>query len=110
MTNATVIIVAESVAAAANAAAKQHFDPVGGELTFASGLVMPPDLTTITHRWCADRMEPANRALLDVMITQAPFNTPGTVQVFDYDADSDPEFPQAKLAKLGLAPFSPPMT
>lgn len=103
--NATLIIVTASVQAAANSAAKLHFDPVGGEHTFTNGLVTPPDLTTITHYWTADRMEPANRSLLDTMTTQAPFA--GNVQVFDYDADSNPGFPRAKLDELGLAVYSP---
>lgn len=107
MTNATVIIVAESVVAAANAAAKTYFDPVGGELTFTAALVTPPDLATITHRWCADRMEPAHRALLTGMAAQAPFA--GNVQVFDYNADTDPNFPHTKLAELGLAVYAPPL-
>lgn len=105
MSTATVIIITAAVKDAANAAAKQHFDPVGGEMTFTNGLVTMPDLTTITHYWCADRMEPANRALLNVMTAQAPFA--GNVQVFDYDADSDPNFPHAKLAELNLAVYSP---
>lgn len=103
--NATVIIISAAVKDAANAAAKTHFDPIGGEFTFIIPLVTPPDLTTITHYWAADRMEPANRALLNVMAAQAPFA--GNVQVFDYDADADPGFPHAKLAELGLAVYSP---
>ena len=105
--NATLIIITAAVKDAANAAAKAHFDPVGGELTFANGLVTPPDLTTITHYWAADRMETANRALLDVMAAQEPFA--GNVQVFDYDADNDPGFPHAKLAELGLSVYAPPL-
>lgn len=104
---ATLIIITAGVQAAANAAAKQHFDPVGGEFTFANPIVTPPDLATVTHYWTADRMEPANRALLDVMTAQHPFS--GNVQVFDYDADNDPGFPHAKLAELGLAVYSPPL-
>lgn len=107
MNNATVIIVTDGVKDAANAAAKAYFDAVGGELTFTNGLVTPPDLATITHYWCADRMEPVNRALLNAMAAQAPFA--GNVQVFDYDADGDPGFPHAKLAELGLAVYSPPL-
>lgn len=107
MNNATVIIITASVKAAANAAAKTCFDPVGGELTFTNGLVTPPDLVTVTHYWCADRMNPANRALLNAMAAQAPFA--GNVQVFDYDADNDPGFPHAKLAELGLAVYLLPL-
>lgn len=107
MTNATVIIITAAVKDAANAAAKAHFDPVGGEFTFTNPIVTPPDLTTITHYWTADRMLPANRALLDVMAAQPPFA--GNVQVFDYDADANPGFPHAKLAELGLAVYAPPL-
>lgn len=103
---ATLIIIDAAVQVAANAAAKAYFDPVGGELTFTNGLVTPPDLETITHYWCADRMLPENRALLDVMVATEPFA--GHVQVFDYDADADPGFPHAKLAELGLAVYAPP--
>lgn len=101
MTNATIIIVAESVVAAANAAAKAYFDPVGGELTFTNPVGTLPNPQATTHYWCADRMLPANRALLDVMVAQPPFA--GNVQVWDYDADNDPGFPDAKLTELGLA-------
>ena len=103
--NATLIIISAAVQPAANAAAKQHFDPAGGEFTFTNPIVTPPDMTTITHYWTADRMELANRTLLDVMAAQAPFA--GNVQVFDYDADNDPGFPDAKLAELGLAVYMP---
>lgn len=103
----TLIIIASSIQEAANAAAKAHFDSVGGELTFTAGLVTPPDAETITHYWCAASFSPANRALLNVMTAQAPFA--GNVQVFDYDADADPCFPHAKLAELGLAVCSPPL-
>ena len=103
--NATVIIISAAVKDAANAAAKTHFDPIGGEFTFIIPLVTPPDMATITHYWTADRMDPANRALLNVMTAQAPFA--GNVQVFDYDADTNPGFPHAKLAELGLAVYSP---
>ena len=105
MNNATIIIITAAVQAAANAAAKTYFDPVGGEFTFTNPIVTLPDLETVTHYWTADRMEPANRALLNVMAAQAPFA--GNVQVFDYDADADPCFPHAKLAELGLAVYSP---
>lgn len=44
-------------------------------------------------------------SLVNVMTAQAPFA--GNVQVFDYDADNDPGFPDAKLAELGLAVYSP---
>ena len=47
----------------------------------------------------------ANRALLDIMVAQPPFA--GNVQVFDYDADTNPGFPHAKLAELGLAIYTP---
>ena len=103
----TLIIIAASIQAAANAAAKQHFDPAGGEFTFVDALVTLPDAGTITHYWCADRMLPTNRALLDVMAAQPPFA--GNVQVFDYDADKNPGFPHAKLAELGLAVYAPPL-
>jgi hypothetical protein len=103
----TLIIIDASVRVAANAAAKEHFDAVGGELTFTAGLVTPPDLEAITHYWCADRMQPANRALLDVMVATEPFAR--HVQVFDYDADIDPGFPHSKLSELGLAVYSPPI-
>jgi hypothetical protein len=103
----TLIIIDASVQAAANAAAKEHFDPIGGELTFTAGLVTPPDLETVTHYWCADRMQPENRALLDVMVASAPFA--GHVQVFDYDADTEPGFPHAKLSELGQAVYAPPL-
>lgn len=101
----TLIIIDAAVKDAANAAAKAYFDPIGGEFTFTNGLVTPPDLETITHYWCADRMQPENRSLLDVMTANAPFA--GHVQVFDYDADSDPGFPHSKLSELGLAVYSP---
>lgn len=104
---ATLIIITAAIQAAANAAAKQHFDPSGGEHTFTTPLVTLPDTETITHYWCADRMLPANRALLDVMVTQPPFA--GNVQVFDYDADTNPAFPHAKLAELGLAVYATPL-
>ena len=105
--NATLIIVTAAVKDAANAAAQQHFDPSGGEHTFTTPLVTLTDTGTITHYWCADRMLPANRALLDVMAAQPPFA--GNVMVFDYNADADPGFPHAKLAELGLAVYAPPL-
>lgn len=101
----TVIIITAAVQADANAAAKQYFDPSGGEFTFSDALVTLPDTGAITHYWCADRMLLANRALLDVMVAQPPFA--GNVQVFDYDADMNPGFPHAKLAELGLAVYAP---
>lgn len=105
--NATLIIITAAVKDAANVAAKQHFDAIGGEMTFTNGLVTLPDTDTITHYWCADRMLPANRALLDVMVAQPPFA--GNVQVFDYNADNDPGFPHAKLDELGLVAYAPPL-
>lgn len=104
---ATLIIIAASVQLEANAAAKQHFDPVGGDKTFTLGLVTPPATNTVTHYWTADRMEPANRGMLNVMVTKPPFA--GNVQVFDYDADADPGFPDRKFAELGLAVYTPPL-
>lgn len=101
----TLIIIDDAVQVAANAAAKAYFDPVGGELTFTDMAVTPPDMETITNYWCADRMQPANRALLDVMVATEPFS--GHVQVFDYDADVAPGFPHSKLSELGLAVYSP---
>lgn len=105
--NATLVLITAAVQAAANAAAKQHFDPVGGEMTFTSAIVTPPDLETITHYWCAARFTPANRALLDAMAANAPFA--GNVEIYDYDADEAPSFPHAKLAELGLAVYAPPL-
>lgn len=96
----TVIIIPAALRDLANDTAKASFDAAGGEHTFTVPLVSDGQ-TNITHYWCADRMETANRALLDVMATQAPFA--GNVQVFDYDADNGPGFPDAKLAELGLA-------
>lgn len=103
----TLVIITAAIQGAANAAAKAHFDAIGGELTFTVGLVTAPDLATITHYWCGASFSTANRALLNAMTAQPPFA--GNVQVFDYDADADPGFPQAKLAELGLAVYSPPL-
>lgn len=102
----TLVIITAAVQTTANSAAKAHFDPVGGELTFSVGLVTPPNLDAITHYWCAASFSPANRALLNAMTAQSPFA--GNVEVFDYDADNNPGFPHAKLADFGLALFTSP--
>ena len=105
--NATIIIITAAVQMEANIAAKQYFDPAGGELTFTNPVGTLPNPQATTHYWCADRMLPANRALLDIMVAQPPFA--GNVQVFDYNADNDPGFPHAKLGELGLAVYAPPL-
>ena len=103
---ATAIIVTAGVKDAANVVAKAQFDPVGGENTFTAPLVSL-GATNIVAYWCADRMLPANRALLNVMIATPPFA--GQVQVFDFDPDKDPGFPDRKFAELGLAVYAPPL-
>lgn len=105
MTISTVIVVPETLSATCNALATQHFDAEGGELTFIQPLVTPPDLTTITHRWCAAIFSPAKRELLAQLVQQLP-----GVIAHDVDIDANPAAPFAFLAQNGLARPQPMFT
>ena len=98
--DSTVVIVPASLRDAANALAKQEFDPVGGESTFTVGLVTPPG-TNITHYWCATPFNPKNRAKLNVLTNTPPFT--GNVLVLDYSLTANPSAPFQFLSTNGLA-------
>lgn len=101
----TVVIVPAALRDAANALAKQEFDPVGGEFTFTAALVTLP-ATNVTHFWCAAPFSATNRAKLNVLTNTPPFA--GVTLVLDYDLTNGAA-PFEFLATHGLAPYSPPM-
>jgi hypothetical protein len=102
----TVVIVPAALRDAANAVAKQEFDPVGGEFTFTAALVTLPATNTVTHYWCATPFSATNRAKLDALTNTPPFA--GVTRVFDYDLTNGAA-PFEFLATHSLAPYSPPM-
>lgn len=99
----TVVIVPAALRDAANALAKQEFDPAGGEATFTAALVTPPNTNTITHYWCATPFSATNRAKLNVLTNTPPFTV---TLVFDYDL-TNAAAPFAFLATNGLAVYAP---
>jgi hypothetical protein len=101
----TVIIVPAALRDAANALAKQEFDPVGGEFTFTAALVTLP-ATNVTHFWCAAPFSATNRTKLNVLTNTPPFA--GVTLVLDYNLTNGAA-PFEFLTLHGLAPYSPPM-
>jgi hypothetical protein len=101
----TVVIVPAALRDAANALAKQEFDPVGGEFTFTAALMTPP-ATNVTHYWCATPFTATNRAKLNVLTNTPPFA--GVTLVLDYQLTNGAA-PFEFLATQGLAPYAPPM-
>lgn len=102
----TVVIVPAALRDAANALAKQEFDPTGGEFTFTAALVTPPG-TNSTHYWCATPFSATNRAKLTVLTNTPPFA--GNVLVLDYSLTSQPSAPFDFLSTNGLAVYAPPI-
>ena len=102
----TVVIVPAALRDAANAVAKQEFDPVGGERTFTAALVTLPATNTVTHYWCATPFSATNRAKLNVLTNTPPFA--GVTLVMDYDLTNGAA-PFEFLATHSLAPYSPTM-
>ena len=105
-TISTVVIVPAALRDAANALAKQEFDPAGGEATFTAALVTLPNTNTITHYWCATTFSATNRAKLSVLTNTPPFTV---TLVLDYDLTTNSTAPFAFLATNGLAVYSQPM-
>jgi hypothetical protein len=99
----TVVIVPAALRDAANAVAKQEFDPLGGESTFTAALMTPP-ATNVTHYWCATPFSATNRAKLGVLANTPPFA--GVTLVMDYDLTNGAA-PFEFLATHGLAVYSP---
>jgi hypothetical protein len=100
-----VVIVPAALRDAANALAKQEFDPVGGEFTFTAALVTLP-ATNVTHFWCAAPFSATNRTKLNVLTNTPPFA--GVTLVLDYNLTNGAA-PFEFLTLHGLAPYSPPM-
>lgn len=88
----------------ANAAAQAHFDALGGAFTFTVPLFLADAETdeTPSHYWCSAEVAPANVPTLLAM--QAGFPSS---HINEYDLAAQPDYPQDRLATLGLRTARP---